>query len=330
MSTESRPAEGPNETSASGVDAPARNVAAVIVTFNRLEKLKRVLTSLEKQTRLPQSLVIINNASTDDTASYLADYEASFSLSDKVSLRVVTLDTNTGGAGGFSRGMQEGYDAGADFVWIFDDDGYPQPDALERLLAGYDGAVEELGPDVPFACSVVKFIDGSICEMNNPVTTWDWGRLLAKGQNSVLVSSCSFVSVLIPRWVMESFGLPYKEYFIWYDDAEYTQRISGACPGIQVLDSVVLHDMGENRGVNFGMVNEKNAWKFAYGVRNQASYRLHHRSFGNYLIFCIGTMRDMKHGGVSKALRRKMRGKMLEALRFNPKPDFPQGSHPGE
>ena len=75
--------------------------------------------------------------------------------------------------------------------------------------------------------------------------------------NLVMVTQCSFVSVLIPRWVMEAFGLPYKEYFIWFDDAEYTLRITKACPGVEVLDSVVLHDMGVNQGVNYSMVNEK-------------------------------------------------------------------------
>lgn len=72
-----------------------------------------------------------------------------------------------------------------------------------------------------------------------------------------------------PRWVMEAFGLPYKEYFIWFDDAEYTLRITKSCPGVEVLDSVVLHDMGVNQGVNYSMVNEKNVWKFSYGARNE-------------------------------------------------------------
>ena len=220
--------------------------------------------------------------------------------------------------------MKSGYDSGSDFVWIFDDDGYPEPDALEKLIQGYNGAVDELGPDVPYACSVVKFIDGSICEMNNPVPTWDWGRLLAKGQNSVMVTSCSFVSVLIPRWVIESFGLPFKEYFIWFDDAEYTLRITKTCPGVQVLDSVIIHDMASNRGVNFSMIDEKNAWKFSYGIRNQASYRLHHEGKAAYLLFCVQVCRSMKAGGVDKKLQRQMRKKMREAIKFNPKIDYPQ------
>lgn len=299
-------------------------IAAVVVTFNRLEKLKKVLSSLEAQTRLPDQLVIVNNAATDGTDSFLKEYAANFKYSDSVQLDIVTLEKNGGGAGGFSAGMRRAYEIGCDYAWIFDDDGYPEPDALDKLFKGYGDAVAELGPDVPFACSLVKFIDGTISEMNNPIPTWDWGRLKAKGLDIVLVSRCSFVSVLIPRWVMEAFGLPYKEYFIWFDDAEYTLRITRACPGVQVLDSVVLHDMGVNRGVNFGMINEKNVWKFLYGARNEASYHLHHEGLYPYLRFCAMVRNNMRQGNVDKKLQRQVYGKLLEARSFNPQIDFPQ------
>lgn len=301
------------------------NVAAVVVTFNRLEKLKTVLESLQSQTRVPDQLIIVNNASTDGTAKYLEEFARDFSMKDRINLNVVTLPENVGGAGGFSAGMHKGYELGADFVWIFDDDGYPQPKALENLLNGFNSAVDQLGPDVPYACSMVKFVDGSICEMNNPVPTWDWGRLIAKGFNNlVMVTSCSFVSVLIPRWVMEKYGLPFKEYFIWFDDAEYTLRITRVCPGVQVLDSVIVHDMGANKGVNFTMIDQKNAWKFAYGVRNQASYRLHHEGKAKYLLFCANVIRQMRRGRVERNLKIRMIKQMLKAISFNPKVDFPQ------
>ncbi|MGO2139622.1 MAG: glycosyltransferase family 2 protein [Leucobacter sp.] len=290
-------------------------VAAVIVTFNRLDKLKKVIAAVESQSLAPSHLVIVDNASTDGTGEFLAQ------LTSTLPLEIVSLDTNTGGAGGFSAGMRRGYELGADFVWIMDDDGYPEAAALEKLVSGLDDAVGELGPKVPFACSVVVFTDGNICEMNNPVPTWDWGRLLVKGQQSVMVSQCSFVSVLVPRWVLEEHGLPYKEYFIWFDDAEYTIRISRDTPGIQVLDSVTVHDMGENRGVNWGMVDEKNAWKFGYGARNQASYQWHHRSKPHFLMFAAQVVLGMRRGGVDKKLRRQMLGKLWEGIRFNPQVD---------
>lgn len=294
------------------------SVAGVVVTFNRLEKLKTVIASIEAQTHPVETLFVIDNASTDGTSEYLA------SLTTSVRLEVVTMAVNSGGAGGFAEGMLRGYASGADHVWIMDDDCYPKPEALARLIAGFYGAVEELGGDVPFACSVVEFTDGSICEMNNPVTTWDWGRLLVKGQKNIMVTACSFVSVLIPRWAIAEYGLPYSEYFIWFDDREYTLRLTARCPGVQVLDSVVVHDMGDNRGVNFAMVDRKSLWKFAYGVRNEASWQLHHRGILYFLEFGARLFVSLHRGRVPLDLRAKLLGKWLKGITFNPQVRYPE------
>lgn len=293
-------------------------VAAVVVTFNRLEKLKNVIASIESQDHPVETLFVIDNASTDGTAEYLA------SLSSTVSTEVVSLPTNTGGAGGFAEGMRRGYASGADFVWIMDDDCYPRPEALGALVRGFGEAVDELGPDVPFSCSVVEFTDGDICEMNNPVPTWDWARLLVKGQRNVMVTACSFVSVLVPRWAIAEYGLPYAEYFIWFDDREYTLRLTRRCPGVQVLDSVVVHDMGDNRGVNFSMVDDKSLWKFSYGVRNEASYLLHHRGLAHYLEFGVRLGLNLHRGRVPLRLRARLLRQWLAGVRFDPAIAYPE------
>ncbi|WP_230113673.1 glycosyltransferase family 2 protein [Microbacterium oxydans] len=294
------------------------SVAAVVVTFNRLEKLKTVLASVAAQSHPVETLFVIDNASTDGTAEYLSSVQLS------VPVEIVTMTTNSGGAGGFSEGMRRGYASGADHVWIMDDDCYPKPDALAALIAGFNGAVAELGPEVPFACSVVEFTDGSICEMNNPVPTWDWGRLLVKGQQNVMVTACSFVSVLIPRWAIAEYGLPYSEYFIWFDDREYTLRLTGRCPGVQVLDSEVVHDMGDNRGVNFAMVDRKSLWKFAYGVRNEASWQLHHRGLLHFVEFGARLFLSLHRGRVPLDLRAKLLVKWVRGITFNPKVQYPE------
>lgn len=293
-------------------------IAAVVVTFNRLGKLKTVLDSIEAQENAPTWIVVVDNASTDGTEEYLR------SRTNKLTLDIVTLPTNTGGAGGFAVGMSRAYDLGADGIWVMDDDCYPQPSALGTLVTGLEGAVAELGGDVPFSCSLVQFVDGAICEMNNPETTWDWPRLISKGQpNSVMVKSCSFVSVLMPRWVLERYGLPYSEYFIWFDDHEYTLRLTRLCPGVQILDSIVVHDMGDNKGVNFGLIDAKNAWKFKYGVRNEASYRLHHESVFAFLLFAARVAWGMRRGGVGRRLQLTMARQLIAGMRFNPKIVYP-------
>ena len=294
------------------------NVAAIVVTYNRLEKLKKVIAAIGNQTVPVGSLVIIDNASTDGTGDYLA------SVVSELPLNVVTMDENVGGAGGFAEGLVRGYTAGADHLWIMDDDCYPEPDALEKLIEGFDDSVEALGPDVPFACSVVVYTDGEICEMNNPVPSWDWGRLIVRGQNNVMVTACSFVSVLIPRWVIAEYGLPYRDYFIWFDDREYTMRLTRRCPGVQVLESRVIHDMGENKGVNFAMVTPANAWKFSFGVRNESSYLLHHRGILYFLEFGARLFVSLHRGRVPVRLRVKLMGRWLAGIGFNPPIEYPE------
>lgn len=160
-------------------------VAAVVVTYNRVDKLGRVLDSILAQSRSIDLLIVVDNASTDSTSKLLNVYQ------DDPRLEILRLETNTGGAGGFAAGMERAYERGADWVWIMDDDCYTEKTALESLLAGHSASEDELGRPVPYSCSLVRYTDGSICEMNNPCTAWDWGRLIAKGQNSVVITNCS-------------------------------------------------------------------------------------------------------------------------------------------
>jgi GT2 family glycosyltransferase len=294
------------------------SVTAVVVTYNRANKLATVLDRLADQSRRVDRILVIDNASTDHTPEVTARY------ADRPEVDVVRLDTNTGGAGGFATGMRLAYEAGADFAWIMDDDCYAEPDALHELLTGLEAAEKQMDMRLPFACSVVQWVDGDVCEMNNPGTTWDWGRLLVRDIPVVLVEHCSFVSVLVPRWTMAQFGLPLSEYFIWFDDQEYTRRITAAGPGVQCLRSRVVHDLPVNRGVNFADVNESNFWKFAYGVRNEASYQWHHVDKAAALRFAQRVYRGLNEGHVSRKLRLQLAKKFLEGLRFDPKPEFPK------
>lgn len=311
-------AESFNKDGSSEFDQPT--IAAVVVTFNRLDKLPRTLDSIFKQSYECQWVVVVNNNSTDGTKEYLD------SLHDS---RIVTvhLSENLGGAGGFEYGMAKGYNLGADFVWVMDDDCYPEQNALEILLQQQSNGSNILGRKIPFSCSLVKSINGELCEMNNPIMTWDWPRGFVKGLHSLLIIECTFVSVLIPRWAIEKCGLPLGEYFIWFDDKEFTKRLTrefGA--GIISLDSVVIHDMGVNAGVNYRNIDETNIWKFEKGARNQGSYRLHFEGRLSYLLYCLRIYRDMRNGGVEKFLKKRMYRALSASRKFNPTPRFPNDS----
>uniref|UniRef100_UPI003F6960D0 glycosyltransferase family 2 protein n=1 Tax=Marivivens donghaensis TaxID=1699413 RepID=UPI003F6960D0 len=214
-------------------------LAVVIVTHNRAEKLAEVLQALRSQTRVPDVIYLIDNAFIDHTVEVA------------VGVEYLRLPENIGGAGGFNMGMKRAYVDGADLVWVSDDDAYPEPTAIAQLEQALDRFETDTGRRAPFACSWVKWTDGGHCEMNTPAPVWDWPRFYASDASFFLVSACSFVSCLIPRWTIEAHGFPIADYFIWYDDAEYTQRLARSHPGLLVPESVVVHDLPVNQGVNY-------------------------------------------------------------------------------
>ena len=134
------------------------SVAAVLVTYNRVELLKIAIDSLEKQTIELKNIVVVNNNSTDGTEDYLRSI-----ASDKI--QFITLKKNTGGAGGFSAGINYAYKLDIDYVWIMDDDAIASPSALEELLRAND-TLHSYSAKPVFLCSHV-LSDNEDC-MNVP------------------------------------------------------------------------------------------------------------------------------------------------------------------
>lgn len=301
-------------------------LVAVLVTRNRAGSLLQVLDALDSQTRRPDLIVVVDNASTDDTAACLAARAASDQR-----LRPVRLDRNLGGAGGFAEGIRAAYALGADELWLSDDDAIPQRDTISTLINTLERFEKAHARRPPFACSRVVWTDGSHCEMNTPRPVWDWPRFLTETGGVALVDSCSFVSVLIPRWAVERHGLPLAEYFIWFDDAEYTRRLSADHPGLYVPSSVIRHDIALNRGVNFGRVTPEDLWKFRHGARNQASFHLHREGWVSYILFIDHVLRQLRAGKVPFRLRWPIWRSLAAALTFNPairRLDTPDPDHP--
>jgi GT2 family glycosyltransferase len=292
---------------------PLSKTAAIIVTFNRSAKLIRVLDALDRQTLKPDIILVVDNASTDDTAA-LVEARAKTDLS----MRYLRLPKNVGGAGGFHAGIKAAYDMGAHYFWISDDDAYPKLDAIEKLQHALTTFETKHVWRPSFACSRVEWIDGTLCEMNTPRPVWDWPRFVTTDAPWALVDSASFVSVLIPRWAIRDHGLPIADYFIWFDDAEYTRRIARSYPGIFVPESVVVHDTPDNRGVHFGLVDKKSLWKFKYGARNETSFRHRENGIASVLAYAYRVHNQMRDGKVPWTFRLQVFSAILRGLSFRP------------
>ena len=107
-----------------------RRLVAVVVTYNRLDKLKDTIARLlQSPAEELAALVVVDNASTDGTRDWLT------TLQDP-RLDIQVSETNRGGAGGFERGMRRAMEAHApDWLVVMDDDGRPAPGALAAFPA---------------------------------------------------------------------------------------------------------------------------------------------------------------------------------------------------
>ena len=230
-------------------------IVAVVVTFNRLALLQRLVTRLRGTEGLAEILVV-DNASTDGTGKWLA--------AQPVPVRSLRLPDNRGGAGGFHAGLGAAVADGADLVWLMDDDTVPEPGALQAMLDAR--ALRPGGPPVLIASRVV-WTDGRPHPMNTPRTkpfASKAERLAAAAAGCLPIRSASFVSILVDAGVFRDRGLPEADYFLWNDDFEFTARLLRHSPGLLCAASTVVH---KTRA--FGATDADPGDRFFYEVRNK-------------------------------------------------------------
>lgn len=234
-------------------------VAAVVVTYNRLELLRQCVEALRAQSAACD-ILIVDNASTDGTEQWLAS---------QPDLRYRNTGSNLGGAGGFNHGMRWAVEAGYDYVWVMDDDTLPQPDALEKLLEA-DSVLEG---NYGWLSSVALWTDGNECRMNRQKlkkSFYEYSPLMKYGL--VQAEQATFVSLFLRSETIYQFGLPIKEFFIWGDDLEYTRRIAvrGGMPCFLSGQSQVVHATKINVGSNIALDDVERIDRYFYAFRNEA------------------------------------------------------------
>lgn len=258
----------PDDSQPSPIPGPP-SIAAIIVTRNRLALLQECLAAVRAQERAADEIIVIDNASDDGTREWLESQDG----------LTVIRQGNLGGAGGFWRGIKEGYARGHDWFWCMDDDTIAEPGTLERLCASRPFGEENTG----YLGSMVHWTDGTPHRMNmwlslpRGLSYHDWyGRVLP--DRCIVSETSSFVSILIARRAVEKVGLPLKEMFIWSDDSEYTYRISEHFRNYHVLDSIAVHKTASNKHGTLALALPSEHFKLKHGLRNEVYARRKERS----------------------------------------------------
>lgn len=245
------------------------SIGVVVVTFNRISKLKTSLEHINNQSLKPEVVVIVDNASTDGTGDYLARWSSE--CHDYIA-KVITMPENRGGSGGYYAGIEEVIKYPVDWVWLQDDDVYADHDAFAIAME----SIRKIGDSNIVSISSKVISRGEISQVHRRYVkkslfevTENYCPLDSYDEEFFKLNLITFAGAFIRKSAIEKVGLPERDFFIWQDDTEYCYRLNKIGTLYCVPRVVIEHDVDEQQLSSL-------SWKSYYGWRNELiKYRKH-------------------------------------------------------
>jgi GT2 family glycosyltransferase len=243
------------------------SVASLTVVYNGAGVLMRQLDALSQQTRKLDEVIVVNNASTDDTVNLLE--------TEYPGVTVLNLPENGGVGGGYAAGLAyAALTKKYDWVWLFDQDSVPAVDGLECLLRG----LEHLGSSADSTAILAPVCVHPGTKLPCPGFSWKGGRMVPifgdSNQPITLVDMVISSGSLVRRRAIEEVGLPRADFFMDFVDYEHCLRLRDHGFTIVVVrDSHLNHVLGDP--FQFKLLGHTTywtnhpPWRIYYRVRNE-------------------------------------------------------------
>ncbi|ORA75504.1 galactofuranosyl transferase [Mycolicibacter kumamotonensis] len=212
-------------------------VYAVVVTHRRVRQLAESLKALVTQSRPPDHVIVVDNDNDPAVAALVAG--------QPVESTYLGSRRNLGGAGGFALGMLHALAAGADWVWLADDDGRPADSGvLAALLAC--AAEHSLAEVSPMVCNIDDPSRLAFPLRRGLVWRREVAELRSDATQDLLPGIASlFNGALFTADALDAVGVPDLRLFMRGDEVEVHRRLvrSGLAFGT-CLNAAYLHPCG--------------------------------------------------------------------------------------
>jgi rhamnopyranosyl-N-acetylglucosaminyl-diphospho-decaprenol beta-1,3/1,4-galactofuranosyltransferase len=251
------------------LERDSNTVTAVVVTFRRDELLKRCLDHLKFQTKKLAFVIVVDNAQSEITKTTVLEYGFIY----------IPGSPHLGGAGGYKLGMENALATEPEYIWLLDDDGYPDLDCLQSQLN--------------FSDSHGLMISSPLCVDQSDLTQTSNPYIIGFKK----ISKVSFLSklplrigvlqlfngLLLSSATVKSLGYPNQDLFIRGDELDYYYRIkkSKFTHGL-VTSARYFHPSGKSEYPNsrnslLGVIIPTDDKKKYYQFRNQGFLVRKHR-----------------------------------------------------
>tara|TARA_A100001011_G_C14321259_1_gene850780 strand:- start:4103 stop:5002 length:900 start_codon:yes stop_codon:yes gene_type:complete len=268
-------------------------VLAALVTSNRCQLLERCIKHLKLQTKEPYEILVVNNGSTDNTEFFLKKNNIKF-----------INQNNLGSAGGWHTAIDYAIKNNFEYIWLMDDDGYPEKYALEKLIKNFkkdysciSSIVIDEKDHTKLVFPMPLNIKKNIFNINIPfIKLRDYNFF--KRYNIKFYNFCHlFNGALLRISDLKNIGNVNKEYFLYGDEVDYYYRLNKIG---KLMTLVNCHHFHPQRAKSFISTN----WVFyslKNGIINNFKYRLF-PNFYNLTIIIITLLRILYRNGYKDLL----------------------------
>lgn len=244
-----------------------KDIGIVICNFNKVDYLKGCLETLYKSNfeNLTYDVIVVDNASTDGSPDFIKENYPKIVL--------LQNETNSGGSGGFDRGIRYAIEKKYAYTVLLDNDILLEENTILNLYK-YIKANPKVG-----------VVGSKICTMDNPDVLQEMGSFIDfenrfnvytplkshKDDNSLPeIVVCDYVPaccMITSKEVLKKVGSFNTEHFIYWDDMDWCTRVKKSGYEIHAINSSkVFHKMGA--------ANHTNTFGLYYFERNRIMFFL--------------------------------------------------------
>lgn len=243
-----------------GAEGKERNVAAVIVAFNRPHFLQLCIHGILEQNFVVDHIYIIDNSSNEESKEIVNE---KFKSNKKV--EYVRSSPDEGASGGYARGIKMAYDDGYEWVWLFDDDLIPRPDALRKML--------DYGHISSCIMPAREAMNGELLSETRPFLDFASGKMIfLNGDNNedfYFTNTGVFGGMLVKGSLAQKAGLPDRRFFMYFDDAWFGFQLSLYTNPIYLKHTFVKDQDRKSSDDRKGVRNSLVGWRMYYITRNR-------------------------------------------------------------
>ena len=199
---------------------PLPFVITVILNTNRCTDTLDALDSLEKSTYGNHSIIVLDNASTDNSVEFIRK--------EFPEVEIIQLTENLGYAGNNNVGIEAALERGADWVFVLNEDTVLAKDCLEFLIAKgeSDPAIGIVGPmvyhfDEP---EIIQSAGGSLGPLWQSHHIGQNEKDIGQYKNERDVEWISGCAVLVRRQTIEQIGPLDARFFYYWEETEWCLR----------------------------------------------------------------------------------------------------------